>query len=454
MGLFSIFKRHSRKKKQASLKAKSLANEKAKANSSQNNVINEAQASSSVSASSEVSSSAVEASSVSSSVESSSSSESITSTSSNATKSSESASESASESKSASSEAKSASSSAESESAETKPAKSVETKSASSQSKESNITKTAKQNGKIYARGLARSRSTFGQKLNRLFANFRSVNDEFFDDLEDTLIESDVGVDMAVKISDALRKEVKLKNVKKRSEVQDVIIQKMIELYDEDGKNEDNQIHYAKQGPTVFLFVGVNGAGKTTIIGKMAYMYHQQGKKVLLAAADTFRAGAIQQLDEWAKNDHVDIVKRPEHSDPSSVVYDAVHKAKRENYDILFVDTAGRLQNKVNLMNQLSKMNKVLTRVIPDAPHEVMLVVDGTTGQNALNQAKLFNQVAKITGIVLTKLDGTAKGGIVLAIRHELHIPVKFIGFGEHVHDLTPFNASDFVNGLFEGLFK
>lgn len=305
-----------------------------------------------------------------------------------------------------------------------------------------------------FTEGLEKSRSTFGQRLNRLFANFRSVDEDFFEDLEDTLIESDVGFDMAVNLTDQLRDEVKLQNAKSKDDVQNVIIQKMIDIYDQNGNDENTEIHFADQGPTVILFVGVNGVGKTTTIGKMANMYKQQGKKVLLAAADTFRAGAIQQLDEWAKRDGVDIVKKPEQSDPSAVVYEAVHKAKDENYDILFVDTAGRLQNKVNLMNELAKMKKVLTREIPDAPHEVLLVLDSTTGQNALNQAKLFKETTNVSGIVLTKLDGTAKGGIVLAIRNELHVPVKYVGLGEKVEDLREFNANDFVYGLFKGLIK
>ncbi|WP_203619785.1 signal recognition particle-docking protein FtsY [Apilactobacillus nanyangensis] len=305
-----------------------------------------------------------------------------------------------------------------------------------------------------FTEGLEKSRSTFGERLNRLFANFRSVDEEFFEDLEDTLIESDVGFDMAVNLTDQLRDEVKLQNAKSKDDVQNVIIQKMIDIYDQNGNDENTEIHFADQGPTVILFVGVNGVGKTTTIGKMANMYKQQGKKVLLAAADTFRAGAIQQLDEWAKRDGVDIVKKPEQSDPSAVVYEAVHKAKDENYDILFVDTAGRLQNKVNLMNELAKMKKVLTREIPDAPHEVLLVLDSTTGQNALNQAKLFKETTNVSGIVLTKLDGTAKGGIVLAIRNELHVPVKYVGLGEKVEDLREFNANDFVYGLFKGLIK
>lgn len=305
-----------------------------------------------------------------------------------------------------------------------------------------------------FTEGLEKSRSTFGERLNRLFANFRSVDEDFFEDLEDTLIESDVGFDMAVNLTDQLRDEVKLQNAKSKDDVQNVIIQKMIDIYDQNGNDENTEIHFASQGPTVILFVGVNGVGKTTTIGKMANMYKQQGKKVLLAAADTFRAGAIQQLDEWAKRDGVDIVKKPEQSDPSAVVYEAVHKAKDENYDILFVDTAGRLQNKVNLMNELAKMKKVLTREIQDAPHEVLLVLDSTTGQNALNQAKLFKETTNVSGIVLTKLDGTAKGGIVLAIRNELHVPVKYVGLGEKVEDLREFNANDFVYGLFKGLIK
>ncbi|KPN82055.1 signal recognition particle-docking protein FtsY [Apilactobacillus kunkeei] len=305
-----------------------------------------------------------------------------------------------------------------------------------------------------FTEGLEKSRSTFGERLNRLFANFRIVDEDFFEDLEDTLIESDVGFDMAVNLTDQLRDEVKLQNAKSKDDVQNVIIQKMIDIYDQNGNDENTEIHFADQGPTVILFVGVNGVGKTTTIGKMANMYKQQGKKVLLAAADTFRAGAIQQLDEWAKRDGVDIVKKPEQSDPSAVVYEAVHKAKDENYDILFVDTAGRLQNKVNLMNELAKMKKVLTREIPDAPHEVLLVLDSTTGQNALNQAKLFKETTNVSGIVLTKLDGTAKGGIVLAIRNELHVPVKYVGLGEKVEDLREFNANDFVYGLFKGLIK
>lgn len=305
-----------------------------------------------------------------------------------------------------------------------------------------------------YEKGLAKSRSSFGQKLNALLANFRHVDESFFDDLEDMLIESDVGFEMSMKIADELRQEVKLQNAKKPKDVQNVIVEKMIEMYDQAGNGENSTIQMAEKGPTVILMVGVNGVGKTTTIGKMAKMYKDQGKKVILAAADTFRAGAIEQLNVWAQRDGVDIVKSAPKSDPSSVVFDAVKKARDENYDVLMVDTAGRLQNKVNLMNELSKMKKVLTREIPEAPHEVLLVLDATTGQNALTQAKTFKEATDVTGIVLTKLDGTARGGIVLAIRSELHLPVKYVGLGEKVTDLKPFDPNDFVYGLFKGLIS
>jgi fused signal recognition particle receptor len=305
-----------------------------------------------------------------------------------------------------------------------------------------------------YDRGLEKSRTGFGARLNRFLANFRHVDEDFFDDLEDMLIESDVGYDMAMKLSDSLREEVKLENAKSKQEVSNVIIEKMVDLYEEAGQGENPDLRMAAEGPTVIMFVGVNGAGKTTTIGKMAALFKRQGKKVLLAAADTFRAGATEQLDVWAQRDGVDIVTGPENGDPAAVVFDAVQKAKWEDYDVLFVDTAGRLQNKVNLMNELAKMKRILTREIPDAPHEVLLVLDATTGQNALNQVKLFKQSTDVTGIVLTKLDGTARGGIVLAIRNELHLPVKYVGLGEKVDDLQKFNASDFVYGLFKGLVE
>lgn len=304
----------------------------------------------------------------------------------------------------------------------------------------------------LYDKGLEKTRHTFGERLNALLANFRHVDESFFDDLEETLIGADVGFDMAVKLSDELRDEVKLQNAKKSADVQNVVVEKLVEIYDAAGNDESTALNMAKEGPTVILFVGVNGVGKTTTIGKMANRYHQAGKKVLLAAADTFRAGATEQLDVWAKRADVDIVTGKPQSDPAAVVFDAVRKAKEEDYDILFVDTAGRLQNKVNLMNELAKMKRIITREIPTAPHEVLLVLDATTGQNALTQAKLFKESTDVTGIVLTKLDGTARGGIVLAIRNELHVPVKFIGLGEQISDLRPFDPNEFVYGLFKGL--
>lgn len=303
-----------------------------------------------------------------------------------------------------------------------------------------------------YDRGLKKSRTGFGAKLNHFLANFRHVDEDFFEDLEDLLIESDVGYDMAMKISDELREEVKLQNAKSKQDVSNVIIEKMVDLYEDAGKDENPDLNFAKEGPTVIMFVGVNGAGKTTTIGKMAKRFKDEGKRVLLAAGDTFRAGAVEQLDVWAKRDGVDIVMGPANGDPAAVVFDGVKKAKEENYDILLVDTAGRLQNKVNLMNELAKMKRIMAREIPDAPHEVLLVLDATTGQNALNQAKLFKESTDVSGIVLTKLDGTARGGIVLAIRNELHLPVKYVGLGEKVTDLEKFDASDFVYGLFKGL--
>lgn len=306
----------------------------------------------------------------------------------------------------------------------------------------------------LYDQGLAKSRKTLGDRLNAFLANFRSVDEDFFDDLEETLIGADVGFNTAVQITDELRDEVKLKNAKKQQDVENVIVEKLVNLYDQDGADENIAVNMAKSGPTVIFFVGVNGVGKTTTVGKMANMYKQQGKKVLLAAADTFRAGAIEQLQVWGQRDGVPVVALPERSDPAAVVFDAVQRAKDEHFDILMVDTAGRLQNKVNLMNELSKMKRVLTREIPEAPHEVLLVLDATTGQNALNQAKTFGEITAVTGIVLTKLDGTAKGGIVLAIRNEMHLPVKFVGLGEQVNDLRPFDANEFVYGLFKGLIK
>lgn len=305
-----------------------------------------------------------------------------------------------------------------------------------------------------YEKGLEKTRKTFGQRLNELFANFRSVDEDFFEELEETLIGADVGFDTSLKITEALRQEVKLRNVKKPAQVQNTIIEKMVDLYEEAGINENNAINLQPNGLTVILFVGVNGVGKTTSIGKLAHQYKLEGKKVLMAAADTFRAGAIDQLVVWGERAGVEVVRRNAGGDPAAVVFDAVERAKAEQADVLLVDTAGRLQNKVNLMKELEKIKRVIQREIPDAPHEVLLVVDATTGQNAMTQAKQFKETTDVTGLVLTKLDGTAKGGIVIAIRNELHLPVKLVGLGEGINDLEPFNANDFAMGLFKGLLK
>ena len=305
-----------------------------------------------------------------------------------------------------------------------------------------------------YDEGLEKSRSSFGEKLNALFANFRTVDEDFFDDLEEMLIESDVGFETAVRLSDELREEVKLKNAKDPKAVSRVIVEKLVDMYGEAGKGEDNQLHFAEEGPTVFLFVGVNGAGKTTTVGKLAHQLKEEGKRVLLVAADTFRAGAIQQLQEWGRRVEVPVVATNPGGDPAAVVFDGVKRAKDEGYDVVLVDTAGRLQNKVNLMNELNKIKRVIVRELPDAPQEVLLVLDATTGQNALNQAKEFNQTTQITGIVLTTLDGSGKGGIVLAIRNELHVPVKLVGLGEKMDDLQAFDPTKFVAGLFKGLIQ
>ena len=304
----------------------------------------------------------------------------------------------------------------------------------------------------IYTQGLTKTRTGFAAKFNQFLANFRSVDENFFEELEETLVGADVGFDMAIKISDDLREEVKLANAKRPEDVKQVIVKKMVDMYEADGVNEDATMHFNANGTTVILFVGVNGVGKTTTIGKLATKYQQQGKSVLLAAADTFRAGATKQLQEWGERAHVPVVAGKDKADPASVVYEAVAKARDEHYDILFVDTAGRLQNNVNLMQELEKMKRIIQREIPDAPHEVLLVLDATTGQNALQQAKLFKDSSDVTGIVLTKMDGTAKGGIVFAIRNEMQLPVKWIGFGEKAQDLREFKPEEFIYGLFKDL--
>ena len=301
-----------------------------------------------------------------------------------------------------------------------------------------------------YDRSLKKTRTGFGAKLNAFFANFRTVDEDFFEDLEELLITSDVGVQVASSLAEELRYEARLENAKKPDALRKVIIEKLVDIYEKDGRYNE-KINF-QDGLTVMLFVGVNGVGKTTSIGKLAYKYKQEGKKVMLVAADTFRAGAVAQLAEWGKRVDVPVVTGPEKCDPASVVFDGMERAQAENVDILMIDTAGRLQNKDNLMAELEKIGRIIKRVNPDAPHETFLALDASTGQNALVQAKEFSKITPVTGIVLTKIDGTARGGVVLAIRQELDIPVKLIGFGEKIDDIGEFNSENFMRGLLEGL--
>ena len=301
-----------------------------------------------------------------------------------------------------------------------------------------------------YDRSLKKTRTGFGARLNAFFANFRSVDEDFFEELEELLIMSDVGVQVASNLTEELRYEAKLENAKKPEALRRVIIEKLVELYEKDGIYNEN-INF-QDGLTVMLFVGVNGVGKTTSIGKLANRYKQAGKKVMLVAADTFRAGAVAQLAEWGRRVGVPVVTGPEKADPASVVFDGMERAVAEGIDILMIDTAGRLQNKENLMAELEKIGRIIKRVVPEAPHETFLALDASTGQNALVQAKEFSKITPVTGIVLTKIDGTARGGVVLAIREELNIPVKLIGFGEKIDDIGEFNSENFMKGLLEGL--
>lgn len=299
--------------------------------------------------------------------------------------------------------------------------------------------------------GLSKTRHNFSGKLNQMMARYRKVDEEFFEELEEVLIGADVGFDTVMELVDQLREEVKLRNISDPKEVQEVIVEKLVAIYE--GEEEAKPALDIKDGRlNIILFVGVNGVGKTTTIGKMAHMLQSQGKKVMLAAGDTFRAGAIEQLEVWGERANVEVIKQTAGSDPAAVMYDALQAAKARGVDVLLCDTAGRLQNKVNLMNELEKVKRVIGREVPDAPHEVLLVLDATTGQNAFVQAKQFKEATDVSGIVLTKLDGTAKGGIVIAIRNGLQIPVKYIGLGEKIDDLQPFDAEDYVYGLFADL--
>lgn len=307
--------------------------------------------------------------------------------------------------------------------------------------------------GAKFREGLEKSRENFQNQLNNLLAHYRKVDEDFFEALEEMLIQADVGFNTVMELVDELRLEAKRRNITETEDLREAIVEKIVEIYQQDD-DQSEAMNIEDGRLNVILMVGVNGVGKTTTIGKLAHRYQLQGKKVMLAAGDTFRAGAIQQLEVWGERVGVDVVRQGEGSDPAAVMYDAINAAKNKGVDILICDTAGRLQNKQNLMNELEKVKRVISRSIPEAPHEVLLCLDATTGQNALAQAKAFKEVTNVTGIVLTKLDGTAKGGIVLAIRNELHIPVKYVGLGEKMDDLQPFNAESYVYGLFADMIE
>ncbi len=301
-----------------------------------------------------------------------------------------------------------------------------------------------------YDKGLEKSRKEFTTRLSNLSKKYKNIDEDYFEELEDILIMADIGVNTVMSFVDRLRDRVKSEKIDSPETLKEIIIDELFIMYV--GNNIiDSKIHFSSDGPTVILFVGVNGVGKTTTIGKIAKKLKKDGKKVMLVAGDTFRAGAIEQIEEWGDRIGVRVVTN-ESTDPSSVMYDAIELAKDDNYDVVLIDTAGRLQNKDNLMNELAKINRVVKKLIPDAPHETMLVIDATTGQNGISQAKSFKEITNITGIVLTKLDGTAKGGIVLAIKEEVNIPVKFVGLGEGEDDLEPFDIEKYIYGLFKDL--
>lgn len=308
-----------------------------------------------------------------------------------------------------------------------------------------------KPKNKKYDMGLHKTKENLGN-LKEVLKNKQKIDDDLFYELEDIFIQADMGVDTVLYFVDELRKEVDNKKLTDPEELAEIIVDKMFEIYLK-GELVQTDLNYNEGEINVYLFVGVNGVGKTTTIGKIAKSFKDDGKKVLLVAGDTFRAGAIEQLDVWAKRSKTDIVKKEAGSDPSSVIHDAIIKAREENYDVVLVDTAGRLQTKTNLMNELSKMRRVISKNLPNAPQETLLVIDATTGQNGLNQAKIFKESTDVTGIVLTKLDGTAKGGIVLAIRHEYGIPIKYVGLGEKIDDLVLFDIEEYIYGLFKEFF-
>ncbi|MBS6505069.1 signal recognition particle-docking protein FtsY [Streptococcus vestibularis] len=345
--------------------------------------------------------------------------------------------------------AKKAQVAAAAEKGETVTFEAVQTRKVEEKTEEVQASKTETEQEK-YNRTLKKTRTGFATRLNEFFANFRRVDEEFFEELEEMLILSDVGVNVATQLTEDLRYEARLENVKKTEDLQRLIIEKLVDIYEKDDVYKEH-INF-QDGLTVMLFVGVNGVGKTTSIGKLAHKYKQEGKKVMLVAADTFRAGAVAQLVEWGRRVDVPVVTGAEKADPASVVFDGMEKALAEDVDVLMIDTAGRLQNKDNLMAELEKIGRIIKRVVPEAPHETLLALDASTGQNALSQAKEFSKITPLTGLVLTKLDGSAKGGVVLAIRQELDIPVKLIGFGEKIDDIGEFHSEEFMQGLLTGL--
>ncbi len=310
--------------------------------------------------------------------------------------------------------------------------------------------KQEKEEVEVYDKGLEKTRKEFVSKISLLNSKYKKVSPEYFEELEEILIMADIGVNTVMDFIDRLKKRVKKENIEDSEDLREIIVDEMFIIY-VDNSIMVNKIQYAESGPTVVLFVGVNGVGKTTTIGKIAYKLKEEGKKVLLVAGDTFRAGAVEQIIEWGERTDCPVIYK-ENADPASVIYDGVSKAKKEEYDVVLIDTAGRLQNKSNLMNELEKMNKVIGKIIPEAPHETLLVIDATTGQNGISQAKEFQKITNITGIVLTKLDGTAKGGIVLAIKEALNIPVKFVGMGEQAKDLRTFDIEKYIYGLFKDM--
>lgn len=299
-----------------------------------------------------------------------------------------------------------------------------------------------------FKKGLKKSRDNFSNALNNLISSYREINEEFFEDLEELLIQSDVSYNTVLELVDYLKVESQRQNLKEPSELQSMIIEKLVDVYMEG--TVKSELNYAPEKElSVFLFVGVNGVGKTTSIGKLAHNLRKEGKKVLIAAGDTFRAGAIEQLDVWAKRSGADIVKSHEGADSAAIIFDAIQSAKAKGYDVLLCDTAGRLQNKDHLMKELEKIVRVIKKEVPEGPHEVLLTIDATTGQNGILQAKTFKEVSDVTGVILTKLDGTAKGGIVIAIKKELGIPVKLVGLGENIDDLEVFDPEQYIYGLF-----